>query len=239
MGLQVYMALFEKVAEIDDRRKELKESFAIMLKDTKTLLCLVETVINGTRANARRRAAMAAKTHFAGAEGVKQGANKSSPVRYFSKQTMEKKLRPLTDVLTEDTLLPISKVVFQKFHKFVELVCERAKMRQEKKGKGHGKGAHGVPKLGGEVKHQPNGVRVGGGQHKVVGNELGMGGPGRKHHPRKGNNLNKKKSQGADSHRGPGGQKTKNGPKMQNRRNKKNNGNLKNRNRMQNQRWGN
>lgn len=109
----------------NDPRRELKGTFQKMQTETRSLLCFIESVINGTHVIAKRNQGLGA------ASGGKVKP-RPAPYRYYTQHVMERKLKGLTAALTEDAMLPIAKVVFSKFKDFVSVLTENAQHRMGK-----------------------------------------------------------------------------------------------------------
>lgn len=121
-ALQQYLAIFQKFTSLEnDPRRELKSTFQKMQTETRSLLCFIESVINGTHVIAKR-------TNAAGVH-VKP---KPAPYKYYTQHVMERKLKGLTDALTDDSRLMVAKVVFSKFKDFVTVLTESAHHRMAK-----------------------------------------------------------------------------------------------------------
>lgn len=129
------MAIFQKFSKIEngsERRQELQGTFQTMQRETRSLLCLIESVINGTRQANRNRAVAGEKPRgFSESAGAAIKAKRPA-YRYYTQQVMERKLKGLTDELTEDKLLNIAKVVFFNYKEFVTKVSAKAKLRVER-----------------------------------------------------------------------------------------------------------
>lgn len=119
------MAIFQKFTSVQNDRRALKGTFEKMQSDTKALLCLIESVINGTKNANRQRA-------FADGVVVAPKGQRQPAFRYYTQHVMVRKLKGLTDVLTEENILPIAKVVFNKFTEFVKVVSAKAALRVAK-----------------------------------------------------------------------------------------------------------
>lgn len=130
--MQQYMAIFDQFITLErERRGVLRGTFERMQSETRSLLCLIESVINGTNTNAKRMRNGGLSDGAAALLGTK--SPRTPAYRYYTQHVMQRKLKGLTDVLTEETILPIAKVVFLKFKDFVRVVSEKAVNRMGKK----------------------------------------------------------------------------------------------------------
>lgn len=147
------MAIFELFTTplepgVNDRREALAGTFEKMKKETRELLCLIESVINGTQAaNVRRHQQQQRGFSDGSFDSAVQIKGKQPAYRYYTKHVMDRKLKSLREALTEEKVLAIGKVVFANYKNFMEEVYRRSELRAARtKLKLHG-GAHGNNKV--------------------------------------------------------------------------------------------
>lgn len=114
-----------------------------MQMESRTLLCLIESVINGTH---------------------RMPNGRSPKYRYFTKSLMDKKLKQLRDETNEQNFLLVAKVIFDKYNEFVQNVSETAENRSKKvKAGGIGKNKNGMKQKNNKKKSQKLGKSWNGG----------------------------------------------------------------------------
>lgn len=151
------MAIFDQFITLErERRGVLRGTFERMQSETRSLLCLIESVINGTNTNAKRMRNGGLSDGAAALLGTK--SPRTPAYRYYTQHVMQRKLKGLTDVLTEETILPIAKVVFLKFKDFVRVVSEKAVNRMGRKKNLRNAVAMAVAGNGGGGQHHRNEV---------------------------------------------------------------------------------
>lgn len=151
------MAIFDQFITLErERRGVLRGTFERMQSETRSLLCLIESVINGTNTNAKRMRNGGLSDGAAALLGTK--SPRTPAYRYYTQHVMQRKLKGLTDVLTEETILPIAKVVFLKFKDFVRVVSEKAVNRMGKRKNLRNAVAMAVAGNGGGGQHHRNEV---------------------------------------------------------------------------------
>lgn len=116
-ALQLYLAMFQTFvdrAQFEDK-KALENAFQSIKMEARSLMCFVESVINGTH--------------------LQSGQGPPGPVyKYYTAQVMERKLKALKEVLKEEqnALPKVSKVVFLKYKDFIGTLMEKAHNRMKK-----------------------------------------------------------------------------------------------------------